>query len=392
MALFFSSILVVALLFIFGGRKFFQIYRFPITALVVLIFALTLIFSIPNPLNLKKRNVVERGISVLNLASSASQRLLIWQVALELIREKPVFGWGVGTFGVHYPLAQGKFLSREENKGYIPQANRSIHAHNDYLEIWVETGIVGLLIFLWIIFSFYRRAFSFLRKNYTMQSFSSLFLIFLIGGVTSFLIHAGVSFPFHIVQNGMVFWLLMALSGKIIQGELNPPSIHCSNKPGRCRSRIYPPRFIIRWAIPVLVVASAFYLASWRVRIFTSDLQVKQAELLMEAGFYPQAKEKLSQAIRINPHNAQAFAYLTRVYGYLGLYQEVVESSQKAEKGWNIANIHNHKAFACLNLGKTDEARKALERCIFLYPNFAAGYINLGYLNLLEAEENLKDK
>lgn len=402
-ALFFSSILAIILILIFLGREFFRTRKFSIILLVVVFIFITLVFSFPNPLNFKRVNVVERGISTLNFTSSASQRLLIWQVAGELIRERPILGWGVGTFGLHYPEAQGIFLSRKEGRFYIPRANRSIHAHNDYLELWMETGLVGLFIFFWILVSFYKRVLLFLKKNRFSEPLS-LFLIFLTAGVTSFLVHAGVSFPFHIVQNGMVFWLFLAMSGKIIQKEpqqLNSSKTHSSKgqKKGENQKNLNVDlgrgatyvNHLIKWTITVLVVTSALYLASWRIRIFISDLYVKQAELLMESKVYPEAKDELIRAIKINPYNAQAFAYVTRVDVYLGLYQEIINVFAKAEKGWNTPMIHNYRAFAYLNQGRMNKAKEALKKGIFLYPNFAAGYINLGYINLLEAEKKLEE-
>ncbi|MBE0478937.1 O-antigen ligase family protein, partial [Candidatus Aerophobetes bacterium] len=142
-ALFFSSLFVLTLLILYAGR-FFKKNKRSLILLTVVIAAITLIYSTPNPLNFGKTNLVQRSLSVVDFKSTARQRLLIWNAALELIREKPFLGWGVGTFGIHYPEAQGKFLSREENRGYLPQTNRSINAHNDYLHIWVEKGLVGL--------------------------------------------------------------------------------------------------------------------------------------------------------------------------------------------------------------------------------------------------------
>jgi len=390
-SLFFSSIFVLVLLYSYR-RDFFKKNKLSFALLLLVIFAITLVYSIPGFLNVRESTVIERGLSAVNFKSSASQRFLIWNSALELIKEKPFLGWGVGTFGVHYPEAQGKFLSRKENKDYLPQANRSINVHNDYLHIWTEEGLIGLFLFLGIIACFYRKLFSFLRKNKNEKS--SLFLIFFAGGITSFLIHAGVSFPFHIVQNGMVFFFLLALVDGIVPGKIrwkedvkvgdDIPEVAAPFRVGRLSS-------LLKRVFLLLVIAGAFYLCFWRVRIFASDLRVKQAQLFMEANLYTAAKKELQEAIRVNPYNAQAFADLTEIYSYFGLYEDVIQAADKAELNWNVPNIHNRKAFAYLKMGQVDKAKDALKRSIYLYPSFAAGYVNLGYINLLEAEESLKE-
>ena len=170
-----SSIFVLILILIYKGKKFFRTNKTPIFTLTAIILIITVIFSFPNPLNLKKAAVIERGVSAVEFRNSASQRILIWKVAFELIKEKPFLGWGIGTFGIHYPLAQGALLSRKENKEFIPKANRSIYAHNDYLQIWVETGILGLSLFLWIIVSFYKKTLSILKNNSSDEEYLNLY-------------------------------------------------------------------------------------------------------------------------------------------------------------------------------------------------------------------------
>lgn len=390
-SLFFSGLFVIILLFLYN-REFFRKNKLSISLLLLLITTVTLVYSTPNPLNVKKGGSLERGLSVMSPESSASQRFLIWGCAVELIKEKPVLGWGVGTFGVHYPGAQGKFLSRMENKDYLPRANRSINAHNDYLHIWVEQGLVGLFLFLGIIGIFYWRLFSFLRKSEGKNP--ALFLIFFTGGITSFLIHAGVSFPFHIIQNGMVFYFLLALAVGIIQGGIKWEENIGKNSAGKTRyaKGLSPAPLILflKWAILLLVVAGTVYLSFWRMKIFISDLHVKQAKLFMESRLYSPARKELEEAVKINPYNAQAFADLTRIYSYFGLHRDVIQAARRAELNWNVPDIHNRRAFAYLKMGKIEKARGALQRCIYLYPNFAAGYINSVYLNLVEVEDNIK--
>jgi len=59
-------------------------------------------------------------------------RIEIWQVALSLIQEKPLFGWGLGSFKFLYPLRS----MTSENFA---------HAHNFWLLLGVEVGILAAL-------------------------------------------------------------------------------------------------------------------------------------------------------------------------------------------------------------------------------------------------------
>jgi len=217
-ALFLAGIFVLITLLAYQKTGFFKENRTRFLSLALALLVVTAIYSTPNPLNPEEKNVLQRGVSAANFEqSSIQQRFLIWLSAFELIKERPITGWGIGTFGLQYPFAQEKVLSREENRRYIPQANKSINAHNDYLHLWAETGIIGLVCFIWIIIIFYRRCFSFLRR---MDKEDGLLVIGFMGSVTAILAHSFFSFPFHIIQNGLVFWLMLGLGVALIEGRL----------------------------------------------------------------------------------------------------------------------------------------------------------------------------
>lgn len=65
-------------------------------------------------------------------------RSQIWLANLDMVKDRPLFGWGYGNY-------------REFREPYYqryPEANHSGHAHNSFLQIWVESGLVGLTAFL----------------------------------------------------------------------------------------------------------------------------------------------------------------------------------------------------------------------------------------------------
>jgi O-antigen ligase len=71
-------------------------------------------------------------------------RLLIWKSAIGVIKENPVLGVGTGD--------ASEELKKEFNKrGYVNGFYENLNAHNQYLEILLENGIVGLVIFLIIL-------------------------------------------------------------------------------------------------------------------------------------------------------------------------------------------------------------------------------------------------
>ncbi len=73
-----------------------------------------------------------------------SNRDLIWKGAVTLAFEKPLLGHGVGTFKEIYP-----HWDQLTDKGVGDW-------HNQFIQIYMETGIIGLSIFLLLIYYIYR--------------------------------------------------------------------------------------------------------------------------------------------------------------------------------------------------------------------------------------------
>jgi O-antigen ligase len=78
---------------------------------------------------------------------SGTGRLDLWTVAWRMVEEEPIHGVGAGNFpvsSVHYLLQPGAI----ERADYIIGSPKV--AHNSYLELWAELGIVGLGLFLFV--------------------------------------------------------------------------------------------------------------------------------------------------------------------------------------------------------------------------------------------------
>ena len=83
--------------------------------------------------------VRERAGSLFDLGENIG-RSRIWQANWDMIRERPLLGWGYGNY-------------REFRDPYYqryPEADTTAHAHNTFLQIWVDTGLLGLGAFLFL--------------------------------------------------------------------------------------------------------------------------------------------------------------------------------------------------------------------------------------------------
>lgn len=87
--------------------------------------------------------------SVTNVSSDASnlERINRWQSALRMFRERPVFGWGPGTYMFNYAPFQFSYEKTIISTNNADGGN----AHSEYIGPLAESGVLGTLTFLWII-------------------------------------------------------------------------------------------------------------------------------------------------------------------------------------------------------------------------------------------------
>ena len=73
--------------------------------------------------------------------NSAAQRLAMWKLALRYFKKSPIFGTGFWTYRGFYNTNLSAIYDKNGQHG-------SIDAHNVYIQVLCETGIIGLTIYL----------------------------------------------------------------------------------------------------------------------------------------------------------------------------------------------------------------------------------------------------
>ena len=115
---------------------------------------------------------------------SAWMRLGYWQDTLGIIKQRTLTGLGIGNFNL----------------------SQSRYAHNSYLQIWAEMGILGISAYIWLVFRALKSGFNKLRagedKNY---------MIALITAIAVFLIHNLIDFTFFLPEVSIIWWIMLGL-------------------------------------------------------------------------------------------------------------------------------------------------------------------------------------
>lgn len=110
---------------------------------------------------------------------SAKGRILIWKCSLNMIKDKPLFGFGYNGFKKNYMSYQADFFNKNPENEFVKVADNTLDPFNEYIGILVNYGIVGFVIFL-LCFIFLLR--SYFRKKSRESEVAMLSLV----GISTF--------------------------------------------------------------------------------------------------------------------------------------------------------------------------------------------------------------
>jgi len=135
---------------------------------------------------------LETMVDLTGEEASMSTRIAIWRGTLDMISSRPFIGTGIGTFLWGFP----RF--KPESINYI----RPRFAHNDYLHMASEMGVLAPVIMLWFLWLIIGKGLK--KKSHPVIIGCSI-------GMLSLTLHGFVDFNFHIPANMALFVIYAAI-------------------------------------------------------------------------------------------------------------------------------------------------------------------------------------
>lgn len=396
---------------------------------------------VPNPI--RDRAIAEHGGNPETYA-----RLQMWQSALHEMSEHP-FGVGLGLYQYTYPRYAFPVEGEIARYGKIAQT-----PHNEYLQIGVELGAVGLGVFLWGLALVAREAWWLLRQRLTRRQRG--LAVGMCAGIVVILTQAAVDSNLHEPALAILLTLCVAIVilGRKLCRENSPPHLNP-----------LPPAVTIRrpvlWATMGMVVIGL--LAANVLRLGLAYQMYESGTRLAKQQQFEQAIGDFQRAIFLDPgkslyHNSLAAAYfqlaqrthdqamvqasigelrtaialnpldgrLQSLLGYVYTSQassrrpnemteqdrvwlgQAVEAYERAAGLEPFSYAHRFElARLALARGRHDEAERRLKQAVELEPNFLPGrellirlYMELGrgaeaqreYQQIVERQQQFRDR
>lgn len=296
---------------------------------------------------------------------STKDRIELWTRTIQMIKEKPLFGHGLGSWKIE--------ILKFGNKGLVSEDNNTFYQrpHNDFLWIMSECGLIGIILFfaIWVIAIFY--IIKIIIKCKSDEEFFFYNMLFFV--ILGYLIFSFFSFPGEraetIIVTSIILGLVMNKYNEIIGKKYNNPK-HLK---------------LFLYFILILVSASLYVIHSR----FFSDIHMKKALIAKENKNHTVAIKEINKANSIfyptDPFSTPLFWYRGSAYFNLNNMDMALKDFEEAYK-INPYHIHvlNNLASSYELKGEHDNAIRFYKEALAIAPNFEEAWLNLCavYFNL----------
>lgn len=146
--------------------------------------------------------------SIINIKSDASnlERINRWDAAINMFKERPLFGWGPGTYQFQYAPFQMSYNKTIISTNFGTGGN----AHSEYLGLLAESGVPALLGFLLIVFFALATGFRTIKMDGLLPAERNIVTACLIGLIT-YVFHGALNNFLDVDKIAVLFWGYMAI-------------------------------------------------------------------------------------------------------------------------------------------------------------------------------------
>ena len=292
-----------------------------------------------------------------NLAAdnNARARFLFWGVGLEMARAHPLLGVGGNNYEAGYAAARAQFSAANPNSSLIGMNEHllTIYAHNEYIQLLAELGVIGFLLFLLVslvlFLSFWRAA---RHPRLALPALGAG------GAMLAFAISSGASgSSFRYFGGGLLFFFAAAIVVRIANTQSfasDKPKQHIHFRGNFCR----------------VIVPCLFAFSLLIVGVLSAQATGTVLHGLAQGSSEPARAERYYQAsLRVFPPSAAThFSYGMWLYQQRRGAEGVTHLSYALERGFNSSICYAYLAGAADSAGDPARAEQTLAAAVRAYP------------------------
>lgn len=239
--------------------------------------------------------------------SESTGRFEIWQDSLEMVRDRPWLGIGSDHFKLAFPKyieVYKPFLRLPFGNPLAGYIHTPFRTHNDYLQVWIELGIFGLiaLVSLFSVVSWQAWK-GFVWMQQTDQSKRFFLLLGTFGGFVAWTVSMLFEFPFRMPSTLFIGWLFAAAIFILTYNKNDKKQIS---------------RLPLSTTLAFSLIVASFFIAVTGAylgqSIFFGSLYNTQGELALKAGNINQAQSAFSESYKKKPWEENYLLQLIRIH------------------------------------------------------------------------------
>lgn len=271
------------------------------------------------------------------------ERFVFFKDAWEIVKDYPLRGLGGHAWSSIYFKYQSAPYSTTE-------------VHNHFLQVWIETGIIGFLLFvgIWLtlLFTCYR-----LYRGATPEQ--KVLAAGIVAGVLAVVAHSVYDFTLSLGAIGIFVFGLMGVTRSFVTA---PAAV-------TGRGGVYK---------PVLAITVALVMVIFVTRLLIAQGAIDEGADGMRSGRFDQAISAFERAVRHDPYDSQFRLFLADAYEAKGMTTQNMNYLRKAKEQYEAALKYNryNPRFAhtlggfLIRIGDFDRGLDYLRRTIELHPKF----------------------
>jgi tetratricopeptide (TPR) repeat protein/O-antigen ligase len=317
-------------------------------------------------------------------------RLFTWTSTWEMALPHPILGNGVGSFRVLYPAYRRPQIFHIEGK----HNTETDHAENEYLEVFMDEGLVGFGIFIWVIVLFSSLGIKALGrfteglsirdpatgKRKSSDDPRAYYMLGILAAFWGMLIHNFMDVSLRFVSSGIFLWLLAGLIGAMNVHdplpekdlELTSDSPSGAESSSESESRFRLPSIVLHFVCMAFFIALAGF-----VVVQFNDTQgplpqssgeqllwlIAWVAVLGTIGASLWGLYRISESIRRPLLFLIFIAMLYPLYTFWGYF---------------MADVHHNRGIFFSKQQKWDDALKNYNEVVKLNPNYIMAYYFMG--------------
>ncbi|WMX16939.1 O-antigen ligase family protein [Aureispira sp. CCB-E] len=307
------------------------------------------------------------------------ERLLLWNNTVEMIKERPFRGVGLGNWKIHFPKYNIAGLRSEQGEVFFQRP------HNDYLWVASEMGILGLVAYLLILLSALYYATQVLKRT-TEEEHSTTYAITIAmaAGLVAFMLFSLFDFPkerpIHLLWSGVIIAYIISTYQQLYSNQNN-------------KKKSFQSIGSIAYVLPLLAVLGvAFSAKRWQFE--------RQLKVALGARSQQQYLNVLATLESINPWVYELDPSATPIDCYRGEALYLQKRFPEALVAYQNANaVHPYHIHTLNNLATTyfglqdiEASKKHFEQVLHFAPHFPDANMNMAAIayNQKEIQKAIK--